>query len=350
MNHYHPEKDKDPGAYEWWYTDADLDNGYTLNITYFHSDFTGPRYADFMTRYAADPTLSYNALDYANMKMSLSTEDRELLFFGDKDFTAGQVTLAQDRTEGSWGDKCHIRMESSGDKPRLFMDVELEDGQGNVGKAQVVYTPLVEGVNIGRGCNMDTTVDGKHLYHKWIVAIPTARVKVHFTLTTADGKTTVIDQEGFGYHDHNWGNHPLPHTLDRWYWGRIAEPDLTMIYAKVWNLVPSYPTYKPCVFTYQDKIITSTEDIDISENKVITGKQDLTYTVEATLTFLEGSGVKGDIEIKNLALLSELECYLRFTGEYKMDLETRFGKIKRQGKTMFEYMDLGESIKRLAGK
>ena len=346
QNNYHPEKDKEPGAYEWWYTDADLENGYTLNVTFFHTDFTGPRYTEYLKRYAADPTIPYNALDYANVKLSLSDEKGNLLFFGDQDFTADQVKIAGGRVEGSWGNKCYITTRQAGKYPELLINAEICDGIGNIGKAEVLFTPLVEGAKIGRGCNMDAIVDGRHLYHKWVVPMPTAQVKVHMTITDVGGKVTEINQTGFGYHDHNWGNHPLTQTLDRWYWGRIAEPDMTLIYAKVWNLVPSYPMYKPCIFTHGNHIVASTEQIDIIENNVISGHQGLVYTTEPTLVFLEGSGIKGEIQIRDLEMLSELSCYLRFAGSYQMDVETSQGRIKRQGKTVFEYMDLSESVKR----
>ena len=346
LNNYHPEKDHEPGAYEWWYSDADLDNGYTLNITFFHTDMTGPKYAAFLQQYAADPTTPYNALDYANVKVSLSDDKKNLLFFGDTDFTADQVKLSMDRVEGSWGDKCHIEIKETGRLPELYMDVELEDGKGNIGKAHAVFTPIVEGVKIGSGDVARTVENGKLLYHRCIYPMPTCKVKVNFTLIDKSGKTTEMNQTGFGYHDHNWGNHPMPQTVARWYWGRIAEPDMTMIYAKVWNHVPSYPHYKPCLLTYGEHIVTSTEEIDIIENKVVKGIQDLFYTTEPTVCFLEGSGVKGEVRITNLSYLSELACYVRFSGDYSMDVETAYGRIKRKGKTIFEYMDLSESVKR----
>jgi len=345
LNNYHPEKDKEPGAYEWWYTDADLDNGYTLNILFLHTDPSGSQYRAFLSRYAADPSTPYNALDYANVKMSICDRNGKLLFSGDRNFTADQVRIARDRVEGSFGDKCHISTRT-GFWPELLMDVEITDEHGNTGKTEAVFSPIVEGAKIGRGANMDAVVNGKHLYHKWIVAMPTAKVKVHITIAHSNGEKTEISQHGYGYHDHNWGNHPLTQTLDRWYWGRIAEPDITVIYAKVWNLIPYYPIYKPCIFIYAANIIASTEDIDLIENGVITGLQDLRYATEPTVQFLEGSGVKGKIRISNLQFLSELPCYLRFAGDYYMDVETGCGRIERQGKTIFEYMDLSESVKR----
>jgi len=71
----------------------------------------------------------------------------------------------------------------------------------------------------------------------------------------------------------------------------------------------------------------------------------MTYTIEPVVKFLEGSGVKGEIKISNLKFLGELSCYLRFAGHYSMDVKTAYGRIKRQGKTVFEYMDSGELIR-----
>ena len=346
QNNYHPDKDNEPGSYEWWYTDAELDNGYVLQINFMHTDGSGKKYGDYLKKYAQDPSTPYNALDYANMKMSLTDDKNNLLFIADKDFSADQVKLSMDRVEGAWGDKCHIEIKETGALPELHMDVELEDGKGNIAKASAVFSPMIEGVKIGSGAVMEAIVKGKHLYHKCIYPMPTCKVKVHFVLKDSNGKSMEIDQTGLGYHDHNWGNHPMNQTVDRWYWGRIAEPDLTMVYAKVWNLVQSYPEYKPCLLAYRGNIITTTEQIDIIEGKRIKGYQDLIYTTEPIISFLDGSGVKGEVKITNLSYLSELPCYLRFIGNYDMDIETAYGRIKRKGKTVFEYADLGESLRR----
>ena len=347
MNNYHPEKDKEPGAYEWWYTDAELDNGCTLNITFFHTDFTGSRYKAFLAQYAKDPSIPYNALDYANVKMSLSDQEGNLLFFGDQNFNAATVRLSEDRVEGSWGEQCHIRIRETGRFPELIMNVTVADGNGNVGKAEVIYQPIVGGAKIGRGNIVDQEVNGVRLYHRWVVPMPTAKVKVNMTFTDNQGRVTEVIQNGYGYHDHNWGNHPLPQTVDRWYWGRIAEPDMSIVFAKVWTLVPSCPFYTPCLFTYGDRIIASTEQIDLVENKIIRGGlQNLTYTTEPTVKFLDGAGVKGEMQIRNLDFLIGLECYLRFSGNYRLNVETAHGKIAREGRIVLEYMDLTESVKR----
>lgn len=344
-NLYHPEKDKMPGAYEWWYFDGELHNGYSFNIVFSCTNPVGMRYAQAMAALVKDPAMAYNALDYATMKVGLMDENRHPIFYGELDLNADQVRIASDRLDVYFGEKAHLTMRETGGLPDFVIDVEIPDGKGKVIKADVVYSPMVQGTTIGRGALMDAQTPKGHLYHKWVIPVPNGNVRAAFSITDQDGQETVVNQSGNGYHDHNWGNHPLPATLERWYWGRISEGDLNVIYAVVYNLVPSFPTFKPCLVTFGKDIITSTEEIDFIEDKTVTGVQDLTYASEGRIVFKEGSGVKGEIKVSNFKMVAEMLCYLRFVGDYSMDVEISGGKIKREGKTMFEYMDLAAAVK-----
>jgi hypothetical protein len=263
-----------------------------------------------------------------------------------QNFKSGDLDIAADSVKGKWGEKCRVDTDLTGPLPVSTITIELPDAEGGSIKGSMVFKSVVEGSKIGRGANMDADVNGAHLFHKWIVAMPTARVMTKLTVVDKAGKVTDIFSQGFGYHDHNWGNHPLMQTLDRWYWGRIAEPDMTIIYAKVWNIVPEYPTYSPMLFTQGDRIITSTEKIDILENDVITGEQGLQYATGLTVRFLEGSGVSGEMHIGSLKLIGGLTCYLRFAGDYDLDVETDSGRITKKGQTVLEYAAIQEMVKR----
>lgn len=345
LNLYHPEKDKMPGAYEWWYFDGDLHNGYSFNVVFSCTNPTALRYAQALGKLAADPTIPYNALDYATMKVGLYDEKRVPIFYGELDLNADQVKIASDRLDVWFGDTNHLTMRETGGLPEFVIDAAIPDGKGKTIKADVVLSPMVPGVKIGRGALIEKDTPKGHLFHRWIVAVPNGQVKASFKVTDSEGKVTAVSDSGYSYHDHNWGNHPLPATLEKWYWGRIAEGDMNMIYSKVYNLFPEYPPFKPCIFVHGKDIITSTEDIDFIEDKMVTGAQELTYASEGRLIFLEGSGVKGEVKIGNLQMVAEQLCYLRFAGDYSMDVETSIGRIKRDGRTMFEYMDLAAAVR-----
>lgn len=346
QNNYHPEKDKIPGAYEWWYFDGELHNGYTFIIVFSCTNPVGVKYAQALAKLAKDPTLAYNALDYATMKVTLMDANRQPVFLGEQDLVADQVRIANDRLDVYFGDKCHLTMQNreSEELPVFNIDVEIPDGKGNNVRAQVVFDPKYQGVKIGRGALVDTNTARGNLYHNWIVSAPNADVQASFKITDDSGRETIITESGYGYHDHNWGNHPLSSTLERWYWGRISEGDFNIIFAKVYNLV-DFPTFKPCIMTLGKDIVTSTEEIEFIEDKVITGVQGLNYAVEGRIKFLEGSGVKGEVKLFDMQLVNEMICYLRFTGYYSIDVETAYGRIKREGKTMFEYMDLAAAVR-----
>lgn len=346
LNNCHQDIYTCPGAYEWWYFDAELDNGYKIAVTLTAGGFAGAEYGAFITEYAKNPSLKYNASDFANVTLNLTDHKDGSVHMFSQNFRSDDLNIASDRVQGKWGGACSIDTDLTGPLPISTITLELPDAEGGSIKGQMVFQAVVEGSKIGRGANMDADVNGTRLFHKWIVAMPTAKVTSRLTVIDKDGNAADISSCGFGYHDHNWGNHSLMQTLDRWYWGRIAELDMTIIYAKVWNIVPEYPTYSPMLFTQGDRIITSTEKIDILENNVITGEQDLKYATGLTIRFLEGSGVKGEMNISGLKLIGGLNCYLRFAGDYDLDVETDIGKISKKGQTVLEYAAIQEMVKR----
>ncbi len=60
--------------------------------------------------------------------------------------------------------------------------------------------------------------------------VPQPRARVTGTLTYGGVAHEVV---GEGYHDHNWGDFNFTKYLNRWYWGRVTTPDLTMVFADV---------------------------------------------------------------------------------------------------------------------
>jgi hypothetical protein len=156
-------------------------------------------------------------------------------------------------------------------------------------------------------------------------------------VTDADGKKTAVKQTGFGYHDKNWGNHPMVSTLKGWVWMRIADGDLTVVFAEVLNKVPSYPTYVPCVIAYKDKIVASTEAVEYIKTDINKGR--LAYPTVSTVKFLKDSGIKGEMKFYNLKPIYEKGVYIRTKGEYLLDIESKDTKFKKEGGMIFEFVD-----------
>jgi len=62
--------------------------------------------------------------------------------------------------------------------------------------------------------------------HHWVIANPLCDVSGVIELFDPDaGKPRVIDFNGRGYHDHNYGTGPLGPGLKRWIWGRVLFED-----------------------------------------------------------------------------------------------------------------------------
>jgi hypothetical protein len=49
----------------------------------------------------------------------------------------------------------------------------------------------------------------------WLVAVPQGRVTIDYRIGATRMKGT-----GIGYHDHNWGDAPMPKLMHNWYWAR----------------------------------------------------------------------------------------------------------------------------------
>ncbi|HKT02376.1 MAG TPA: lipocalin-like domain-containing protein [Rugosimonospora sp.] len=107
--------------------------------------------------------------------------------------------------------------------------------------------------------------DGKTLYgdveyFAWVVGAPRAAV----TGTVRVGDTT-MDARGRGYHDHNWGVADMKRIIDRWYWGRIYADDLTLVYASVLT-TPGYGAswVTPLMLAYKDSVVLSTGQVTVT--------------------------------------------------------------------------------------
>jgi hypothetical protein len=94
-----------------------------------------------------------------------------------------------------------------GTEERL-LDIQAARGDGEPGAGKTYYGDL------------------KHFF-AWLPAIPYGTAEGTLTY---DGKMRRV--RGTGYHDHNWGNVPLPSILDHWIWGRAHVGDYSLIFVE----------------------------------------------------------------------------------------------------------------------
>lgn len=251
-DHYQPE----PNFFEWWYFDADFQDGSYL-VAILHSSL-------------------YNAVDH---KPTLDLryyppEGPPVIAIGRFDRVAYRA--ASDRCWVKIGDCLAI---DKGDCYWLSLRHELL-------VAELTFWPQLPGWRAGTGHLFADPTSGHHF--DWVVPLPRARVKG--TLTVAGQRRAVV---GIGYHDHNWGNLYLPAAFSRWMWGRVLAGDWTLIFGDVVGRGSSPTHVMPFMLARDDEILLATDRIHVhGEELAWEPRTGASYFRRLHLTTMEGPAVE----------------------------------------------------------
>ncbi|MDQ1702267.1 MAG: hypothetical protein QOF57_1519 [Frankiaceae bacterium] len=186
--------DAGPGTYEWWYFDTHLDDGAKLVLVFLTKQFTDigrpltPALRIDLT--LPDGTAVRKLVELDRNTFSASTESC--------DVRIGENVFA--------GDLHTYRIRAHVDE--VDVDVTLT---GQV----PAWRPGTGVFRFGR--------QEEH-YFAWLPSVPQGAVEA--TYSVGDRRSTTT---GIGYHDHNWGNAPMPKLMHHWYWARGAAGPYTVI-------------------------------------------------------------------------------------------------------------------------
>ena len=187
------------GVFEWWYFDCENEDGSKVVVVFSKNnkrDFKG----------ITGPTAS----------LQVTFADGEKLDIEITDGVGAPFRAAKD--------KCDVLIQDS-----YFREVngsyEIYFKAENV-EYNCTLKPIVPMWRPGTGYSYFG--DDESLFMAWIVAVP--RGEVTSMLKVGD-KTMTLNGEG--YHDHNWGNAPMPRIIDHWYWGRANFSGYTIIVSDV---------------------------------------------------------------------------------------------------------------------
>lgn len=185
-------------AFEWWYFDAEFDDGSTAVLVYSIKPMTKPK---------GPLTPSIQII----IKTPEGKRDRISRTFAPGDLS-GSTERCDVRIGPSW---------ARGDLSRYELHAEA-DGAA----ADLVFTRGAPSWRPGAGFSY---LDRKKTkYFAWVAPVPYGTVEG--TLTYG-GKSWKV--KGTGYHDHNWGNVGPGIMLDHWYWGRAHLADFSMIFVQI---------------------------------------------------------------------------------------------------------------------
>ncbi|GAA1060114.1 lipocalin-like domain-containing protein [Agromyces bracchium] len=174
-----------PGTYEWWYFDAHLDDGSKLVVVFQNKD-------------AVSPNRPLSPLLRINLDLPDGRTIEKLQSLPADSWSAAtdhcDVRVGADRFEG---DLHTYRITAAVDEVAIEVTLTGDIPPWRPGTGHLVFG-----------------ADRADVF-AWLPSVPQGTVTGTLTL---DGATRAIS--GVGYHDHNWGNVPLPSIVHDWYWAR----------------------------------------------------------------------------------------------------------------------------------
>ena len=186
------------GTYEWWYFDANLDDGAKLVVVFYTKPII-----------AAQGRLSPTVL--INLALPDGTSVERTQTFPDASFSAATET-------------CAVRIADN------FLDGDLHTYRISAAINEVsVEVTLTGEVPAWRQKTSHLLFgpDGQEKdYFAWLPAVPQGSAMVTYRVGARSSTTG-----GIGYHDHNWGNVPMNTLMNDWYWGRAQVGPYTVIAA-----------------------------------------------------------------------------------------------------------------------
>jgi hypothetical protein len=183
----------EPGEYEWWYFDAHLDDGAKVVVNFATRPMIGE---------GTDP----------NVRIDVTLPDgRSLEQMAS--FDPAACTAAKDRCDVRIGDNTF-----AGDLHTYRIKAAIENISVDITLVGQVppWRPETGHMYYGEG-------DQRKLF-AWLPSVPQGAVTASYTVDGRERHAT-----GIGYHDHNWGNAPMPELMHDWYWARGKVGDYTIV-------------------------------------------------------------------------------------------------------------------------
>jgi len=186
--------DENKKGFEWWYFDAELDDGSIIVLYFFRVHYFGDRF--FIGFNFTSPDKG----DYFKIKY----------------FSKSDVSFSYD--------SCNVVMGQNifkGNLNNYTININSKDfdGIGIELSLRSIVPPFRP---------QDGILKTEKEYFGWLAGVPYGKVKGRISIK---GKDRIIS--GSGYHDHNWGNTPLQKLFKGWTWFRGHVDGYTIIAAEL---------------------------------------------------------------------------------------------------------------------
>jgi hypothetical protein len=308
-------KDPAPGSYEWWYVDGHFKDGSLLSVA-FHN------------RKEADGSLlTFINFNYAGPGKRVMKR----LICNPIEFSADQSCC-----DVQFGPN-FIRGEGL-DVYEIFVEPESNENYG----VQLRLERTAPSYRPGSGYFRSDDE-----YFAWLCAVPAGKLSGTITI---DGQ--VIEVDGSGYHDHNWGNVPIDKLMADWHWGRAEVDGYTIVMADVRARYDRGGGEMPLVYVVKDGEIVL-DAINEAVTCLVGGPQEQPDTgkripsdcifvvnVEDKNSYIrfKGGQIIGTFQWVNTDPSWET-WYSRFSSRASIELNVGNNKIDVVGPAILEHMD-----------
>lgn len=323
------------GTYEWWYFDAIMEDG-------------------------TKAVIHFNTKDRGNMHDSVS-HPSVVIKITRPDGKTHEKKYEYKSEEGSFEkESCDVKVGQhslKGNLKEYAIRVSAIDGLG----ADLKLTSLTKPWKPGSG--YFAFGDNDEQYFTWLCIVP--KGKVTGTITV-DGE--IYKVQGFGYHDHQWGNINPFMAWNTWLWARLDLKDYSML---VFDFVAAKEFgFKrfPIAFI-QDKegnlVFENSENVQYEVLEEYKQEGTNKYYPKISKYTFENNGkkvectlkVKEELEIqdsysnapepvrKQFDLLEKQPTYARYFASDEVVITDGNTKIERSGDLIYEFVYIGKSYK-----
>ncbi len=304
---------QEPGAYEWWYFDAeDKSSGVSVVLIWFSgfpfSPYYMQHYDDWKRKAVSALPLSS---DYAGFSFQLYEQGRETLNF----IREGGNGLFESSREG-----IGLRFENNRffydafrDEYRLVVDFDFPARNRKVG-AELIFKVSRR----ARYSKKDSNNAALHSRHQWLLSVPRAEVEGHIEISGENGGgLRRIELRAHGYHDHNLGTMPMQEYISRWYWGRAFSERYDLIYYMIFFRDTAYqPVSLLMLHDNALEKVSVMDSLRFRERDFSTG---FFSPLHGRTLELDGGGVS--VTVSQKKVLDAGPFYLRFASNISLCIE-----------------------------
>lgn len=255
-------KDREAGAYEWWYFDAISDDGRDALVIIFLADFIfSPRYNRAVARYLQGSSGEAPPGTFPALAVSLYRNGRPLFRaineYGGEDFAASTDTPVVRIGRSSF----HLHTTDDKTSYSIHLDVPLRGGRRLEASLQ---WEVVEGDFSGDEFIRAASDAQAREAHQWNMVAPRCRVTGTLAVMKHDRRRfEEFTFRGLGYHDHNRDARWMPPTIAEWQWGRAHFDDVTAIYYRYRERTAEQPLTRLFI-VHNNKLSAYTAELEIA--------------------------------------------------------------------------------------